>query len=435
MSQNHNSSISDWLKRIPASPSAQKISPPRLQKRQYPPSPSMSSASAKKRKKAGSDIIWSQKIPPPLPQTPGSRVRDPFVDEDATPRAPTDTTSTSGVSTSGRSSPTKRLNELALDPKGVDFREFTTVDYPSQVFTALWSISQLARGNRVISPEMRADIERAVEKKEGEWFRFVDELCYCDDNDQRLQWGETPSARAVTKILQKARTSATDGDLEYSWNMEVHQAVLDLALRDLRDHVEGDRVNFKFCPSARIMIEYQPGTVPESKMIDFCAVIEPEAESLAGIDRLRKVLPMTSTNHTSHNPLLKKPLCLAIEIKPPGEKWNTARLQVGVWLAAQWTLLARLVSDADGSFEGLDFLPGIIVQGHEWYFVASGREGTKAVLWTMKGFGATSDVIGIYKIVSVLQYLANWAETVYWPWFKKNALRVERREEASQDDM
>jgi hypothetical protein len=40
----------------------------------------------------------------------------------------------------------------------------------------------------------------------------------------------------------------------------------------------------------------------------------------------------------------------------------------------------------------------------------------------MKGFGATSDIVGIYKIVSVLQYLANWAETVYWPWFKKNAL-------------
>jgi hypothetical protein len=117
-------------------------------------------------------------------------------------------------------------------------------------------------------------------------------------------------------------------------------------------------------------------------MIDFCAVIEPEVESLAMIDGLRKVLPMNSINHTACNPLLKKPLCLAIETKPPGEKWNAARLQVGVWLAAQWTLLARLVHDAGGSFEGLDFLPGIIIQGHEWYFVASGREGTKTVCLT-----------------------------------------------------
>ncbi|KAK2469943.1 hypothetical protein H9L39_18758 [Fusarium oxysporum f. sp. albedinis] len=422
MSLNYRSHILNWLGQLPTDHSPLETPAPKPQKRHYPPSPSMSSEGAKKRQKTSSDIFRSQKIPLPLPRTPGSRTGDPFVDEDPTPRAPTDTTSTSGASTSGRSSPINRLNELALDPNGVDFREFTTVNYPSGVFTALWDISQLARGNKVISPDKKADIKRAVGQKGGEWFRFVDDLCYCDEEDPRVQWGETPSARSVHKILQKARTSATDGESEYSWNVEVHQAVLDLALRDLRDHVEGDRVNFKFCPSARIMIEYRPGSTPESKMIDFCAVIEPEVESLAMIDGLRKVLPMNSINHTACNPLLKKPLCLAIETKPPGEKWNVARLQVGVWLAAQWTLLARLVHDAGGSFEGLDFLPGIIIQGHEWYFVASGREGTKTVLWTMKGFGATSDIVGIYKIVSVLQYLANWAETVYWPWFKKNAL-------------
>ncbi|KAH7154751.1 hypothetical protein DER46DRAFT_578568 [Fusarium sp. MPI-SDFR-AT-0072] len=268
MSLNYHSHILNWLGQLPTDHSPLETPAPKPQKRHYPPSPSMSSEGAKKGQKTGSDIFRSQKIPLPLPRTPGSA-----------------------------------------------------------------------------------------------------SLMIC-----------VIAMRKILVFSGKARTSATDGESEYSWNVEVHQAVLDLALRDLRDHVEGDRVNFKFCPSARIMIEYRPGSTPESKMIDLCAVIEPEVESLAMIDGLRKVLPMNSINHTACNPLLKKPLCLAIETKPPGEKWNAARLQVGVWLAAQWTLLARLVHDAGGSFEGLDFLPGIIIQGHEWYFVASGREGTKTVL-------------------------------------------------------
>ncbi len=39
-------------------------------------------------------------------------------------------------------------------------------------------------------------------------------------------------------------------------------------------------------------------------------------------------------------------------------------------------------------------------------------------------FGTTASRLGIYQIVTTLQYLAHWTQTVYRPWFLRNALGI-----------
>ncbi|KAK0707638.1 hypothetical protein B0H67DRAFT_495049, partial [Lasiosphaeris hirsuta] len=133
-----------------------------------------------------------------------------------------------------------------------------------------------------------------------------------------------------------------------------------------------------------------------------------------------------------------RPIVVTIETKTMGDAWQAARLQVGVWQMAQWrTLVAlplRCPADRDQKsrdkkvqdmLDEVDFLPVIIVQGHDWWFVTSTIEGSKTTLWTKKLLASTSDARGIYQIVCTLQYLATWSRHTYWPWFARRILKVE----------
>ncbi|KAH7141637.1 hypothetical protein EDB81DRAFT_760496 [Dactylonectria macrodidyma] len=90
-------------------------------------------------------------------------------------------------------------------------------------------------------------------------------------------------------------------------------------------------------------------------------------------------------SHTDFYPLRNRLIALSIETKKPGESWEKAKLQLGIWESASWAFLRHLFSKCQGqvfrvesatehqdnapaplpSLPGLpEFLPGIIVQGH-----------------------------------------------------------------------
>ncbi|GKT67346.1 LOW QUALITY PROTEIN: hypothetical protein ColTof4_14050 [Colletotrichum tofieldiae] len=75
---------------------------------------------------------------------------------------------------------------------------------------------------------------------------------------------------------------------------------------------------------------------------------------------------------------------------------------------------------------GLVFLPGIIILGHDWYLVAVARtaDGTTRI-WNKIPLGSTETTEGIYQVIAILQLLTYWAETEYWPWFRKSVLELE----------
>lgn len=46
------------------------------------------------------------------------------------------------------------------------------------------------------------------------------------------------------------------------------------------------------------------------------------------------------------------------------------------------------------------------------------------IVWTKKTIGSTTAPDGAYKVIRVIQYLAWWTETVYWPWFLSTILQI-----------
>ena len=86
---------------------------------------------------------------------------------------------------------------------------------------------------------------------------------------------------------------------------------------------------------------------------------------------------------------MSNPIAIPIETKRPGEGSDTANLQVATFLTAHLTLLQRLVDAGasvpvdDGekapSADDLGFLPGLIVQGNTWNFIAASRQDSRTV--------------------------------------------------------
>lgn len=139
----------------------------------------------------------------------------------------------------------------------------------------------------------------------------------------------------------------------------------------------------------------------------------------------RRIIRWNVINHTDFAPFRNRPIAVSIETKMRGgAQPATAELQLGIWHSAQWKLLEDLVARSGGSFDGLPFLPAVVVQGHEWSFAATTREERHTVLWLERGFGSSSSLLGVYKTVWGLQRLTQWASDVYWPWFKRNALGI-----------
>lgn len=142
------------------------------------------------------------------------------------------------------------------------------------------------------------------------------------------------------------------------------------------------------------------------KMVDYCLAIDPswtpafttgtrtstETTAAQKIESVKILQPFYSINHTDYRPLLESPIALSIEIKRPGGNNEEAQRQLGIWQYAQWNMLRRLLVSTrrDGdppltlepSLEGLDFLPGVYVVGHQWWFAATTRnENGRVTQW------------------------------------------------------
>lgn len=74
---------------------------------------------------------------------------------------------------------------------------------------------------------------------------------------------------------------------------------------------------------------------------------------------------------------------------------------------------------------GVDFLPGIVIDGSDWYFVASthpaldGLGGNTVTQLSKEVFiGNSRNGLDVSKIITVIQRLAHWSVECYWPWFR-----------------
>ena len=190
------------------------------------------------------------------------------------------------------------------------------------------------------------------------------------------------------------------------WNEEMHRLVLCEAFREPNIGPFAHSFDFLPCQSARIDRQYLRLSLPE-KLVDYAVCFDLEKgmdgthtqssqfsfPDLGAANRIRDLCRQMSNPAINHTwSLMNRPLVLSIETKRPGEGFDKAVLQISAWQTAQWNKLLHLIAltqdkDADSLtredeadlLRGLSFLPGIIIQGNEWYFVATTREGRTTV--------------------------------------------------------
>ncbi|PNP59531.1 hypothetical protein FNYG_14929 [Fusarium nygamai] len=357
------------------------------------------------------------------------------------PRSESGTSLTSSSAASGYSSPTKQLRELKFHPRGVDSRELKDFqNKPASLKTLLQKIDDSVSGFGILPTSQRtcmAELDIKVYDN-FEWVKAKPprDIFFSDDRDDL---GHTPPPEVIQTILHQAGECSERGHSEASWNVEVHHLVLKTALRPLQGPQSSQFFDFLLSTTASILPDYQAPSA--SKKVDFCMYIDPQHDESAQIREtilaLMNVLPMGMFNHTNLLPLSDRPIAVSIETKKTGEGCDNARLQMEVWMAAHWQFLRkilqlhRLAAGAVSSLEQTagynsyetrklpEFLPGIIIQGHDWYLIITTSEGEKTIFWHKENFGQTSKSKGIYTIIHNLQLLRKWAQEVYWEWMRE----------------
>ncbi|KAF4451960.1 hypothetical protein F53441_5136 [Fusarium austroafricanum] len=301
---------------------------------------------------------------------------------------------------SGYSSPTKQLRALELHTRGVIPGELSAFRHKPPSLEALLDQIDLALSGFGLLPSSQRSTLDQLDEETYSNFKWTKQPILSNFlfSEQRDQLGETPPPEIVHRILHQAAYCNSKNCSEADWNMEVHHRVLEAALRPLRG-----------CQM--------------SQLFDF---------------RL--------------SPLSDNPIAVSIETKKTGEGWENARLQMEIWMAAHWQFLRKLLdlrqraanepssmkqaegvnapsSEADKVWQLPKFLPGIIIQGHDWHLIITTPEGEKTTFWQKQSFGDTWSSKGIYKIIYNLQLLRKWAQDEYWAWLRELLLEWPRYKE------
>ncbi|KAK4234281.1 hypothetical protein C8A03DRAFT_37952 [Achaetomium macrosporum] len=330
--------------------------------------------------------------------------------------------SSSAASSTKRShtSPIKQLGRLEVaefDPVQLRQMDVRDDDMPRALAAVIGDIGVFADGEGVIDQSLkppnaglvsRETVLSAHESARG--LKRIREKCFLSSETlSQLVHPEfvlqsrqhSPTLADAVDIFNAAKACRVDRHAETDWNMFVHSRLVSFASAnpwaEPMDPTTPVSTKFTPCTAARISPAYRPRT-GSSKMVDFALFFEPSAEHDAAarevIDDLRRALPGESIYHTDYAPLRYRPLALSVESKTTGHQLSEAEVQLGVWHAAQWRMLELSASrlrlrqlredhdvdlqrppiPASGDTAPLPpFLPAVIVQGHDWHFVATTR--------------------------------------------------------------
>ncbi|KAF5004983.1 hypothetical protein FDECE_8548 [Fusarium decemcellulare] len=372
--------------------------------------------------------------------TPKKRKRDKdassIVEDDAaglddTPRAnpPTsvlgsDVPSLSSQSSSvvsGQSSPSRLIDQLRLQPKGGEIKTMNINDENMPLSLAEFVLDmQRVVKYKVVPAHLEEDISRR--KRSIRSLLEFDQDVYTSPSvgAQAPSPIDTCTLDDILQIVKTAKDTANLKQDEAGWNNLVHTPILQLALHGR--HAWGQElVGFCPCMSAGILPQYRIQNLP-GKKVDYTLVIDPklDPESEAAVDALWTA--RKTVNHTDFTPLQKLPVAVSIETKRTNQNLDKANLQMNIWQAAQWRLLEELAGAT--ALEELEFLPGILVQGHKWEFVASSYQDGRTILWTERTLGSTQSEMGVFQILAGISRLRQWALEIFWPWYKVHVLKL-----------
>ncbi|KPM35265.1 hypothetical protein AK830_g11309 [Neonectria ditissima] len=241
-----------------------------------------------------------------------------------------------------------------------------------------------------------------------------------------------PPQHLVRRILREANTCVVEKKNDLAWNTEIHHKVLDWLLRQGENEItdahsrEGtlqdvSRLDFEFCPRIEPSPLYRSQDVSNGT-VDFCLPIRPSSNEQTVVDAICQSRPAQSINHTAYGTLRRHPIALSIKSQTSGQTYQSELAQLVAWHSTQW----RSLRWAGRNVPRIQFLPGIMVAGHDWRFVATtmDRDGITTIFGPPLALGNTRTEQGFYKLVVALQRLQRWAMSDLWPAFKYDMLGI-----------
>ncbi|GAP90244.1 putative methyltransferase type 11 [Rosellinia necatrix] len=200
----------------------------------------------------------------------------------------------------------------------------------------------------------------------------------------------------VLEVFSAAKECFNGAHPEATWNTLVHWPIFQLALGavvdapkappeeeedGIQEQRQEHRVRVRAMPCATARLKGNQ----RGKMVDYCMFVEPQDEDLTKLMELWKHPQLDcNINHTDHYSLRQRPVVLSATSKRPGEGFAEAQVQLSVWQGAQWAPLESLMEITKGGGKDaarplIPFLPALVIQGHEWSFVATTRSGKQTV--------------------------------------------------------
>lgn len=354
--------------------------------------------------------------------------------------------SNGSIPVSNRSSPSKQFRSAEMQDAGFKVGNFRVDQHPESLKELRLQLRDIGSGHRILPASLQTEVcsslllllffpsrkQRAAVDMQRHatqlWDSESEIPAYAFDTDEATRATtealatNLPSLSWVQGLVSRANECHADRECEASWNADVHSPILEQVFRSDR-FSSRDLVDFRFCPSAQILPWFKPRDAP-SKMVDFCIFIRPKLDSPEerAINSICQLRPGLSINHTDLGNFCKHPIALSIETKRPAEHGDKATLQMGTWHSSQWRSLRY--NRNCSSPQSIEFLPGVIVQGHDWQFVATilDESGKARLLRTVR-LGGTESELTVYSLVMALQRLRRWIKEVYWPAFVSDMLK------------
>ncbi|KAG8406856.1 hypothetical protein J3459_018614 [Metarhizium acridum] len=223
--------------------------------------------------------------------------------------------------------------------------------------------------------------------------------------------------RYAQRIAQHSNTCASQLQDEGAWNNLVHSRLLDLFVHDMQDGPDHGIIDFLPCLTTNMNLSYHRFSEPTSR-VDYIIRILHESqdddvgdhEPLQWFDSNR----MPLLNWTTGQLL---PIAFSIETKRYGGGVAKGEQQLGIWNAAQWEFLISKAGEK--AVKELDFIPGVVVEGHTWSLVITTRHLNRTNVFPGIQFGNTHSIIGVFQVIAGLRILRTWAIETLWPWYKK----------------
>uniref|UniRef100_A0A8H7K2S4 PD-(D/E)XK nuclease-like domain-containing protein n=1 Tax=Bionectria ochroleuca TaxID=29856 RepID=A0A8H7K2S4_BIOOC len=302
--------------------------------------------------------------------------------------------SSESLSRTSARSPTK-ISPLQLDPAGFEIGplDLDDPDMSEAAKQLTEEIDTIAAGHQVVPATLKSNIEE-LKKNSRSYVSFRDYVYTEIDEGNQIYTDQL--LKDVLKTVAVAQECQRMEQDETGWNHIVHSPLLDTILDRQSQYITG----FVPCMTASILPKWRL----QSKLgtrVDYAIVINPEHDPQPGvqnaIQRLRCTLPEASANHTGSAPLRHRPIGVSIEKKRYGGHERKAEYQLGIWHSAQWKLLAEQAGD---HINHLAFIPGIIVQGHDWKLIVTTNNGGKTRLWASRQFGSTQTPLGTFQVVA-----------------------------------